>query len=344
MGNNELAKKEERLIKFTADFGEVYCRERNGEIMRPTKADMTLYEKARHFYKIAGKWAISHQGYKQLNKVAAISILNPKSVMVDGVERHNPHVERNPRTKLIESIFVRKIGIGDSPMGNTVVVDKTLYYNLKTYFIQSVIAKMNKLKWKKNFKTDPDVLEFPGCAELGEEKDRPKADGKWVWYEVEDPMGVWVNYAHPAIMACFEEHIQRQKFGDRMAQSIVERNIMKDHPSIGVAEIPVVHGTTDGEHHGTVTVYGYRHDRNARSMTEILEHAENGDSEIEVHAESIVDVSEDENREAYEEAAVTEDAKEKKTKPETKPDAPEKGDKDLKNEFHIQMEKEGQLK
>src|SRR4030042_2067195 len=71
---------ETRVVALTAAFGDVYIKAtKDGQIMRPIKAQITLYEKAGHFYGLPGKYdpatgrtekkfAITSGGYTHLNK------------------------------------------------------------------------------------------------------------------------------------------------------------------------------------------------------------------------------------------------------------------------------------
>jgi hypothetical protein len=295
----------ETRIALTAPFGDVYIKAtKDGQIMRPIKAVVKLYEKAGHFYGLPGKWnpetkqmeksfAIAYPGYVHLNKVASVSILTPPTVIRDGVEQPNPYVERNPKTRAIESVIVRKIGIGYSPAGNLVAIDKTLYYNPYTYFVQSIQAKMSKKKWTKGEKTDESAN--PNAATVGVEGEKPDRPGSWVFFPVELPLGIWVNYEDPAIVDCLEEHTQRQRFGDRIAQTIVERNILKDHPAIGVGK--VIAKPTSVPEQGLATsvdVFGYRHEQGYADIQALVKQAAKGQGEIEVKAEVIDTVDETE--------------------------------------------------
>jgi len=311
----------EKILELASDFGKVYCRVQGNEIMRPVRADMTLYEKLGHFYSIyAGKekdeeggadkkifkYALTSSAYIHLNKVASISIATPQFVIVDGVQQPNPYIERDPRTKAIQAVHIRKIGIGYSPIGAVVVIDKTLFYNIYTYFIQSVQAKMKKQKWENNRPAGP---LYPDAAELGIADEKPNKKGGWSFFPVEGPIGIWVNYQDQAIVECIDEHIQRQRFGDRIAQKIVERNILKDHPAIGVTNI----FAKDGESGkwASVVVYGYRHDKTAPNIAELMRKAETGDeaADFEIKAEKIIETVEPEvEREAIDDTAADEGA------------------------------------
>jgi len=294
---DSLAKTEKnggQIIKVDADFGEVYFKVQNGNIMRPVKSKMNLMQSLGHLYYVSKKYNITSDGYKHLNKVASISMVNPQSVIVDGKEQSNPYIERHERTKITKAVYIRKIGIGYSPAGNITIIDKTLHYNLYTYFIQSIQAKMNKKKWESGKQTDE--AEYPNCAELGVKDKEPIKKGKWVWYEMEEPLGIWANYEDPAIIACLEEHTQKQRFADRIAQTIVERNILKDHPAIGISQIKPSNKTSpqDQKAEALVTVYGYRNDFNAPKINEILARAERGDETLEIKEEIIKNIEPEE--------------------------------------------------
>jgi hypothetical protein len=305
-------------LALTADFGTVYVKINRGQIMRPIKATITLFEKLGHFYSMPGKWdpatgksdkkyPITSVGYTQLNKVASISIMTPPTVIVDGVEQPNPYVERNKRTRAIESVIVRKIGLGFSPAGNVVAIDKTLFYNPYTYFIQSIQAKLKKTSWEKNPQTgkreDTGNAANPNAAMVGIAEDKPTKKGSWVFFPIEDPLGIWANYEDPAILDCLEEHTQRQRFGDRIAQKIVERNILKDHPAIGVGLVFAKNGATEAQ--GSVAyveVYGYRTDMGYPDLDHVMRQAAKGSDQLVVKAEIIHEADPAEERAEIEEA------------------------------------------
>lgn len=284
--------KDQRIV-FNAEFGKLYQVVRGGQVLAPIKAEMTLYEKLGHICNIQGKWAITSQGYIHLNKVASISIVTPQSVIVDGRPVPNPHIERDPKTKAIMAVNIRKMGIGYSPAGNIVVLDKTLFYNVYTYLIQSIQAKMKRIKYEKGEKTDQ--KQHPNCAIYGIAAEKPNKPGSWHFLPTEGEIGIWINLEDQAIIDCLEEHTQRQRFGDRIAQKIVERNILKDHPAIGITQVYVPDEKKNKENDqgavAVVTVYGYRHELEPVNIAEIMRQAERGqDSEMfEVRKEEIVE-------------------------------------------------------
>lgn len=311
----KLKKAEERQVILKTDFCDLYVKVRNGQILKPVRGFFTLYHKLGHLYKIKDSYSISSTGYRLLNKVASVSLATPEKVVVDGRDQPNPYIERNDETKMIEVVWIRKVGIGYSLVGNVVAIDKTLCYNIKTYFLQSIQAKMKRVEWKSGKPTK--TLLHPNCAKLGIEEKEPKGDGDWAFFKVEPPLGLWVNYADPAILDCMEEHTQRQRFADRIAQTIVERNILKDHPAISVSKVePKERG---GLVVAYVPVYGFRHELEAPNIKEILAQLERGEETIDVKAEVIDDVPVEDEKEAIQDVD-KEDKEEppKKEKPEEK--------------------------
>ncbi len=326
-----------KKVELVADFGTVYIKQTSdGQIMRPIRATMSLFKKMGHFYNMKGDdFAVTKAGYIHLNKVASVSIVTPPKVIVDGIEQHNPHIERNPRTKLTESVFIRKMGIGFGPMGNIVVIDKTLSYNIYAYFIESIQSKMKKVKWKDNQPTDERI--HPNCGMRGVKSSKPEDKGRWAFYETAAPLGIWVNYDDPIIIACLNEHTQRQRFGDRIAQSIVERNILKSHPAIGVDKIE----PQAGGKRAFVEVYGYRNELGPQQINDIMAQADKGTEEIKVEAENIESISEEEEAQAVkEEAQIIEDVEEEEVKEEKeKKDSPAKQE-EPPDEFFLKQEEE----
>lgn len=303
-------------ITVQTDFGIVFAkRTEDGLILRPIKSKMTLQEKAKHLYRVGKDYAITAPGYAYLNKTASISVVTPPTVSALGINQPNPYVERNKRTKMIETVSVRKIGIGYSPIGNITVMDKTLFYNIYTYLIQSIQAKMDKKIWDEKAGRYGDKLAFPNCAKIGTRRDRPEATktAAWTFYETASPLGIWANYLDPAIQDCLVEHTQRQKFGDRIAQTIVQRNILADHPAIGIRTVDYIAGPTKKEGKAVVTVYSYRHDLMPEDLDSIQDQAQRGAGTITVAREDIKEVPTEEEQDAL--AHEKEDEAEGKPKP-----------------------------
>jgi len=306
-------KGEKGLIQLS--FAKVLARKYGTQILNPFEATLTLSEKRGHLYRMKGKYAISSTGYVHLNRIASISLVTPQEVVVDKQSYPNPHVERNKITKAIETVNVRKMAIGFSPVGNIVAIDKTLFYNVYTYFIQAIQAKMKATDWKSK------ELLYPNCAVYGTRRDKPDLGGKekWVFYETVRPLGIWIDYTHPAIIACLEDHTQRQRFGDRIAQKIAERNCLKDHPAIGVSQVSAYFDDADkNKENGKaeVKVYGWRHELDATAIKDISKQAASGDERIKTEA-SIIDTEVEEEGEVIKETAEEEGVGEGKPREKT---------------------------
>lgn len=334
--NNEVSTTETKPkeVALELEFCKLYCRVRGNQILRPIKANLGLYEEMGQIYKVKKDYAISHPGYLLLNKVASINLVTPQKVMVDERERPNPFIERNPKTKLIETVNIRKIGVGFSTVGNVVVVDKTLLYNIYAYFIESVQAKMKKRKWDTNKNCYSDEPLNPDCAIIGTADERPKKDGRWAFFETVSPLGMWMNYENPAIIDCLNEHTQKQRFGDRIAATIVERNILKTHPAIGISKVQPQSGGVEGKKIAYVTVYGYRHEFGPLQIDEILAQAEAGSKTLDIKAE-VIEVEKDEETQAIDEVETDEKAAGPKGKGKTPAELEEPPD-----DFYLKQEKE----
>jgi len=286
-------KKEGEKGLVQLNFAEVLATKHGGQILNPFEAKLVLSESKGHLYRMKGKFAISGTGYVHLNRIASINLVTPQNVVVDKMSYPNPNIERHPVTKAIETVNIRKMAIGFSPVGNIVAIDKTLFYNVYTYFIQSIQAKMKKSDGEE-------------CALYGTRRDRPsKEKGRWVFFETVRPLGIWINYTHAAIISCLEEHTQRQRFGDRIAQKIAERNCLKDHPAIGVSPAAgrFAAGDTQTENGlADVKVWGWRHELDSIAIRGVADRAERGDGSIKTE-ESIIDAEVEEEKEVIKETA-----------------------------------------
>jgi hypothetical protein len=291
-------KPESQTVGLTFEFGKVYVKVRGNEILEPIKATFMLFERLGHIYKPGKSWAIAGIGYRLLNTVSSVSLVCAQKVVVDGREQPNPYMERDENTKLPQIVHIRKLGIGMSMIGNIVVIDKTLSYNIKTYFLQSIQKKMKE-------KREDGTPLHPNCGKLGVKMKKPEEKGEWAFFEIEAPIGVWVNYSDPAILDCMDQHVQRQRFAERIAESIVSRNILKDHPAIGVST--VTPKTSEAGTVAYVTVYGYRNAIEPKNISEILAQTEQGEEGIEVKAETITEVPLEEEESAIDEVEKTEE-------------------------------------
>jgi len=319
----------------TLGDGQVFIGRDEQGFVRTIKGKVSL-KKSVHFIKISGKFTITSQGYTELNRISNISLIKTPKIVVDGREEHNPYIERDQDTKCVDVVHIRIFGIGFAPTGNLVIVDKSLVFNLTTYFIQDIAAKTKK---------------FPTCGCWGTENEKPTAwqakMDKWVqgknvgevvnakpndtanlqFIPVKKAgnisMGLWVDFAHPEIQAALNEFTSRMKFAERIADTICSRNVLKAHPSIGLADISDKAVGKDPDQI-EVMAYGFKHDMSIRSIRDICTAGSVGDigKVKEIAGTAVETITEEEPEEAKyeevnqaaEEAAADEKAEVKKEK------------------------------
>ncbi|MBW7995346.1 MAG: hypothetical protein FVQ81_02000 [Candidatus Glassbacteria bacterium] len=353
--------------------GRVFVGRDSQGAVQTVRAEMVLKEGI-HYNKISGKAAINSGGYNRLNQVANINLIKPNSTIVDGNLKPNPHVEIDQKTKCISMVWTRTVGIGFSPVGNLVLVDKSVVFNVRTYFLQDLQAKIKRFptagvmgrldkpptSWKgieeKWAKTDSGK----SYKEKKEIEVKPGADSDLFFVPVDyfgdTALGLWVDLTHPEIQAAYNEHQQRQKFADRIADTICGRNVLKAHPAIGQGDITdrIVKDAA-GKDTGTarVIVYGFKHALDLTDMKKLSTSAEHGDLDAakEVIEDANVEIITDEEpnepgldevdqgkaeQVEDEEAEEKPDDKKKGPDPEPEPEKPpagEKADPSAKPEF-----------
>ncbi|HVO85470.1 MAG TPA: hypothetical protein VMU60_13690 [Syntrophobacteria bacterium] len=262
-----------------------------GKDMHAYRAEVTLSEKRKEIALIQKSPMVTAAGAIRLNQVANLQVLTPPSVVVDGRDQPNPHIERDDRTRAIKSVYIRRVAFGPSPTGNLVAVDSTLYFNVYTYFLQDLQAKLKKYpeagtlgvrdnkptsikyqpkRWDRNANDGAGAYVNAGPEKTVQLKDLPM-----VFYPIEEPVGLWVDLSHPEIQAAFNEHVSRQKFGDRHARSICTRNVLLEHPAIA-NKVPILR---DKAKDVTVPVYGWRHDYDIKEINRLGDKIAKGDVE-----------------------------------------------------------------
>ena len=260
--------------------GTVFVRkDGNGEV-RAVQGTMKLSEAKGEVYSIpAGKdkprkYSVTASGYFALNRIAGLSILTPAAVDVPGVGKvPNPYIVRERDAvsgrEWTVGVWVKKAAVGYSPIGNLVVTVQTLYLDLHTYFIQDLLGK---LKWK------------PECGkvmlETAVDDDMRKTH---LILPYQYGLVVAADISKSDVLTILDTHIQRQRFAERVATTIAERNALKKHPAMAVTQVlPDQHGNA------AVPVFGWRHDLTASDIHRAAEVAESDDptSGIEVHHSS----------------------------------------------------------
>jgi len=239
----------------------------------------------RHYNKIAGKYVINSEGYIKANQFANLSILSPDTIIMDGLEKPNPCIERDSEG-CTTAVHVRRAVFGFSPTGNPVIIHKSLTFDLKTYLIQDLQSRIKR---------------FPACGTVGVKGEKPKSwkaviekytSGKKTYVDGaeikpsenanlrfiptaklgDDVIGIWYDLSHPEVQAMLNEANRRRQFADRIATTFCERNALKAHPAIATVTIPE-DKVDDKSKTATVLVFGYKHDLTLGKMRELHEAA-----------------------------------------------------------------------
>ena len=239
------------------------------------------------------KAMVAAAGYYKLNRIAALTVLGPDCVNVDGSPRANPYIELDPATKAVTGVYVRKMAFGPSPSGSMCVTDSTLYFSVRGYFMQDLMKKIKDYpaggalgtEKSRPGKTKYPVIEWKTTSkgkrypEQNGEKEVDFTEKPMHFFPIQEGVGLWVDLSNMEIMGAFATHIQRQRFAERIAQTIATRNAMKIHPAIATQQVVVViDPETKKPKFDTVgvTVFGWRHNLDLQGAKQIAADIERG--------------------------------------------------------------------
>jgi hypothetical protein len=182
---------------------------------------------AGHFYprsmKIDGRWCqkkcITASGFNYLNTFAGIGFVDPPRVLDDnGVEVQNPIIRR--RRGRPEFVRVTKGAVGRANNGTLRLLLLTLTYDVEAYFAADLYRAWNDgkttMKWGHIANEEVAKQEVLAGKNLSEVY---LGSGNCLVYDVSDR----------DVLVRLGEQNQKSLFADRLAQSIVERNLLKRH-------------------------------------------------------------------------------------------------------------------
>lgn len=248
--------------------GTVFVKRTPNGILRSVKGSMLLCEETGELAVIQDKVMVTADGYNVLNKIAGLSIITPKSLTLpNGDVVVNPYPIIDPQSKTIEKVWVKKMAVGYSPIGNLVITSSTLLYDITTYFLQDLAKKIQFNK---------DAGKVCMRSMLTEEEQI-----KGIFHPIQGELGIWADYTHKEVLKALDTYIQNKLFAERKAQTICERNVMKKHPALAV--VKVLPKGERGKHHAKVTVIGFCHDFDREDLLELAQKAENEGEDIEVN-------------------------------------------------------------
>lgn len=231
----------------------VFIRRGSGDdavILKRHRSTLVLKESNGELLKIGKKWDMSISGLRRCNEYAALQVIRPETVIVDGKQQMNPYIVVDPDSHMPEVVYARCLVIGYSPMGTLNATDVMIRLDLNIYLLETFQKAMKQLK-----------SGVRRIAIYGTPAARPKNDdgkpreGQWNYMPIHSigKIGLWVNMASPEFDEILHTHTIRLKFIERLAQSFAERNAMKAHPAIpksihvtnGVAAVAIHGWTTD---------------------------------------------------------------------------------------------------
>ena len=243
----------------TLGDGEVFVKRTPEGSFRAVRGEIRLSQSDKEVASIPGGGVmISTYGYDKLNKFAGLTIVYPPQIPITVTRRgypetamvENPYIEYDD-DGVMKVITVEALAIGLSPIGNWVITQERLRYDLHQYFVSDAWSKAKK---------------YPACGKFVSRETYSKMEDREnrMFLRVMGDWGLALDVTHPDVMSTLTGQITRQKFAERIASSICRRNAMKRHPAIAKSEVKL-HG---GEAY--VTVYGWQHDMTAAQLNKMV--------------------------------------------------------------------------
>lgn len=288
MSDQALVERKDEWIPANFDNGDIFVRKTPTGIVKQVKAKIQLFEKKGQIADLGKSgWMITNEGYIACNKIAGLTMYTPQTMQVEGRTVPNPYCIIDHESGSVEKVWVRKVVVGFSPMGNLVVTVSTLLYDLKMYLIEDIAKKIQYNK---------DIGRLCTKASLTEDE---LLNGFFLPYQGE--LGIYAKWDHDDIRKVMNTFIGSKKNAERKAQSICERNAYRKHPTIPPMKIEA---PTHGIHEEIV--FGFSHQLTREELQDIAEQAskEGGIDNGEVIEEEITDLSEEDLNSEHDEDSV----------------------------------------
>lgn len=235
IGNDRVVYRQDERGNLKCVLAKVELSEGRGEIVHvPGKQSDGDDEDAKGSK--GGFWMLGAAGFRKLGQWPGISVVNPAEVLVDGIPQQNPYVVRDGVGNII-SVHARKMAIGRGPSGNWSFTDCTRCFTPMTYFAH----ELSKARG----------VELVSSA-FGKEAEQKDGKKKFIETDPDLGLGLLLDLSNFNVIKKYQNHRQRQKFAEVIAQTMAERNAIKHHPSIPGGKIPE---PTNGKI--TLTVIGW---------------------------------------------------------------------------------------
>lgn len=200
----------------------------DGIVQRTTRI-VTLSAERQHYYLgfVPGSDAkpkiITALGFSYLNSFNPLSWIPQKTLHSrEGREVGNPYRDVATRT-----VSVRRFAVGRSMDGTLRAHDLTVIYDVNAYFASDVLGKYNFVP--KNHKGP---MPQPVWGKILNDRAADRyLDKHDTWASVPIAPGICLVFdaTDDTVRKLYREHAEREKFPDRFATTVCERNIFKKH-------------------------------------------------------------------------------------------------------------------
>jgi len=206
---------------------------------------------------------ITAQAFSRINNLLGVVFSSPPTIQIGKDVFGNPHFSRDGAS--VQRVTVRRVGFGRNITGNLVFSDLTLTLDLDDYLATEVWDAWKP--WRAADKPKP----------WGRVSGTKFPDLKPTEKEIACPGGIYlaVNLLDQKVISLWSQHMQRQKFAERNAVSICERNILKRFLGQSYA----------GPDGSVVVTHWSQPDRNRHTMESIIERIQRG--EVTIEGESV---------------------------------------------------------
>lgn len=215
--------------------------------------------------------AITAMGFLRLNNWIGASFSSPNTLQIGAETVGNPYIERTGTTT--NRVTTRRIGISRNAAGALVAIDLTVTYDLDDYAACEIFDA-----WKPGYQQQAPQPWGRIVAEAGAANAQPHEK------VISCPGGIFlvVDLTNKKAIALYSQLMQRQKFAERNAVSICERNILKRFA-----------GTSFADDEGYVSVVHWSQpDRTRQQMQKVFDKIQAGEVQIEGEDVQVEQVSE----------------------------------------------------